>query len=654
MPKPILYRPEIDGLRAIAVSLVVLFHLWPLALPGGFIGVDVFFVISGFLITSIINKELQIGSFNFAAFYARRMKRILPVFFVMIAASSLMAYFVLLPTDYIFYARSAMRASVYLSNKFFLENSNYFGLDAQEYPLLHTWSLAVEEQYYLFWPLLMLGFTKLDKLWRNAQVIIICALFILSYGFSIYCGKHHPELGYYSLFSRAFELMLGSVLALLIVKDANYHWHNTNSVAPKVSWALSLIGLSLIIGSAYYLDDKVPFPGWVAILPTIGAGLLIYAGHLTHKNIINHILATRLMVWIGLISYSIYLWHWPILAFWHYCNPGQAISLGGGVIIIALTLVAAILSYRLIELPLKRRQLRFKPVLLIFQLLPLILVVTSAELIIKSQGDVARVKDKLAVELMYLSDKYCYDKVVGNCVFGNQAQQPTKILLFGDSHAGALAPFWSLVAKNYGLSIKELAVGACYPLVDSVEHLPSTEPKLYAPDLCQQQVKYITQHLNDYDVVILSGVWTDYLENKRKFRLDFRQEVKNTLALLQRMHKQVILVSDVPFAKNHAISREIRRSLQPWSRLYTPESLVMDSNNVANQQMQQLAAAYANTYYFDVNANIIAGMKDFPYYDGILLYKDDTHLNEYGSQVLANEFLHSVAAAKLRHLLRAE
>ena len=219
--KLILYRPDIDGLRTIAVGMVILFHIWPSMLTGGFVGVDIFFVISGFLITSIINKELTTGEFGFRAFYTRRIKRILPVFYAMIFVSSIAAYLILLPNDYSNYAKTTVSASVFFSNLHFLRVSNYFALGSGEIPLLHTWSLSVEEQYYLFWPLVLMCLTRqsVKRLWVRPLAISI--LFILSFAFSIYCIKHDVSLGYYSIFSRTFELMVGSILALITTTANN-------------------------------------------------------------------------------------------------------------------------------------------------------------------------------------------------------------------------------------------------------------------------------------------------------------------------------------------------------------------------------------------------------------------------------------------------
>lgn len=253
LDKPILYRPYIDGLRTIAIVMVILFHIWSKSLNGGFIGVDIFFVISGFLITSIINKELQTSQFSFAHFYARRIRRILPVFFVVVYISSVAAYLMLLPEDYIKFVNSTINAALYYSNMYFLNQDNYFTLGAQEFPLLHTWSLSVEEQYYIFWPLVLFGLSKITHKSKWFAPAVITSLFIISYGFSIYCAFNNVSLGYYAIFSRAFELMVGSILALLIASDNSFIRRAfSHKLRFWLSFFSSVTGLAMVIVAACF------------------------------------------------------------------------------------------------------------------------------------------------------------------------------------------------------------------------------------------------------------------------------------------------------------------------------------------------------------------------------------------------------------------
>lgn len=654
--KSILYRPDIDGLRSIAVVVVILFHIWPSTLTGGFIGVDVFFVISGFLITSIINKEIHLGTFTFAGFYTRRMKRILPVFYFMILLSSIAAYLMLLPgpDDYVFYAKTALSAGISLSNMYFSHHNNYFSPNSNEYPLLHTWSLSVEEQYYLLWPVILLFLIR----WRKVNVWIkplgIVILFSASLGFSMYCTKHNVDVGYYSIFSRAFELMLGSILALLLSARFINLTSETKFYHIILSNVISMAGLLMIIGASYWLTDKYPFPGVIALLPTFGTVLIIYAGHLSHKSLINKILSFRPFVFIGLMSYSMYLWHWPLLAFWHYYNPGASVTLLSGTWILFFTLILSLSSYFFIELPIKRQRYTFREALIKFQLIPLCLVLVTSSVVIKTNGVPIRVSNSLEKQTFFLSKKYCYDLINANCIIGDSLQKPTKVILFGDSHAGALTPFWDQIAHNYNFSIKNLSVGSCYPLINVNNDLPSSDPSLFAPTACSQQIKYVTNHLNEYDLFILAASWHNYYKGspRQPIKFIFDDELKNTLQFLQKNNKHVIIMSDVPVDAASTIIASLRHSIFPLP-LFRDEIVQMNNQDIRNKQIKALSLNYPNVYFFDVEKYVTSNIKTFPYYDGLLLYKDGGHLNQFGSEVLAKKYLSSKKSLQLKLLLES-
>ncbi len=638
--KPILYRSDIDGLRSLAVTIVILFHIWPHSLTGGFIGVDVFFVISGFLITSIINKELQAGTFTFKLFYTRRIKRILPVFYAMVFFTSLAAYFLLLPNFYLKFVETAVSASMYLSNVYFSKTSDYFALDSSAYPLLHTWSLSVEEQYYVFWPLVLV----LLNLWRRKSkwinLLIIGTLFIASYLFSIYSIQHNSSLGYYSIFSRAFELMVGSILALFIAQKPNV----LSEFSIKVKWIvvnlIALIGMCLIFISSYYLNEKMAFPGYIAILPTLGAAFIIYAGAMSHHSLINRFIGNKCFVAVGLISYSMYLWHWPLLAYWHYLNPeAKSVPLLIGLFIILMTLLLSSLSYFFIELPIKKKRYSFKSAFIQFQLVPLLIILSIAWGVIKGKGLSDRLSSTAQLQNMYLSKDYCHNVIHGECIFGDVKQRPTKVILFGDSHAGSLSPFWNKIANNQGVSIKIITSDSCYPLLDTVNSLPSSEPTLFSKKICSNQIKYISEHVFDYDVFILAAEWSRYESGGKMVpsKFIFDSELRNTLAFLKMHNKKVIIMGDVPFDSNNLIDSMIRNSILPWHQK-EDEILHLDSGAVINDRIKTISESYSDAYFFDMT-KLISQIRSFPYENGILLYKDSDHLNQYGSELLAQYYL---------------
>ncbi|HEY8581046.1 MAG TPA: acyltransferase, partial [Beijerinckiaceae bacterium] len=325
------YRPDIDGLRAIAVLAVVIFHARLGVLPGGFVGVDVFFVISGYLIASIILKEEAEGRFSLARFYERRIRRIFPALFVVVAASAALGALVLTPIDYVAFGRSAVAALAFYSNIYFNRQAGYFAPDAETQPLLHTWSLGVEEQFYVVAPFVLLALQRRAGRWRGP---IFAALFAASLGVSAWGVEREAQWAFYLPHARAFELMCGVALAMGLVpavRDRN------------MREALAALGMALILGPILLFSAATPFPGFAALAPALGTALLIHTSTPDDRTQIGAVLARRPMVFVGKISYSFYLWHWPLLAFGEYhwgaalTAPGRAALLVGAAGLAALS-----------------------------------------------------------------------------------------------------------------------------------------------------------------------------------------------------------------------------------------------------------------------------------------------------------------------------
>ncbi|WP_420587368.1 acyltransferase family protein [Ruegeria sp.] len=295
------YRPDIDGLRAVAVVPVVLHHAGFAGVPGGFVGVDIFFVISGFLITTILAREIRDGQFSILSFYERRARRILPALFVVLAACLAVGWFLLLPNQYGNLAVSVGATLLFASNIWFwMDAGDYFGHGIEFAPLLHTWSLAVEEQFYLFFPLLLWALSRASmRVW--IRVIVLISL--VSLALSMYATTAHPVANFYLTPTRIWELGIGALLAVGAFPALR---------RPAAVEAVALIGAVLIIGSILLISDHTPFPGITAIPPCLGAAFLIWAG-MYGRSMIARFLTLRPVVWIGLISYSLNLWHWPVL-----------------------------------------------------------------------------------------------------------------------------------------------------------------------------------------------------------------------------------------------------------------------------------------------------------------------------------------------------
>src|SRR6202790_2286376 len=326
------YRPDIDGLRAIAVMLVVNFHAFPAAMPGGFIGVDIFFVISGFLITGIIVRELDQQRFSLLTFYKRRIRRIFPALIVVLGATLALGWLWMLPAAYAQLSADVFASAAFFSNIALLLQSGYFDIESARKPLLHLWSLGIEEQFYLFWPLILMLVARLRLSILAAAAVIGLASFVLN----VALIGSDPVATFYLPFTRAWELLAGAALAC--------SWSQISQNTPASNWRAG-IGLLLIALAAAVLDTKSAFPGWWAILPVAGAALLLSAPAAWWCRMV---LASRPLVWIGLISYPLYLWHWPLLVFFAMIKFAP-LTLLERELIVLLSVVLAWLTYYLVE-----------------------------------------------------------------------------------------------------------------------------------------------------------------------------------------------------------------------------------------------------------------------------------------------------------------
>jgi len=331
------YRPEIDGLRAVAILPVVLFHAGVPGFGGGFVGVDVFFVISGYLITSIIRGELQDGGFSFVNFYKRRMRRIFPALFVMLAVSFVAAFIILPPSDLQQFSDSLVASTFFYSNIYFLHQSGYFATASELMPLLHTWSLAVEEQYYFVLPA-MLFFSW--RLGHRGQMVLMAVLAVASLVAAQVYLATNPTLAFFVLPTRFWELLLGALAAYLLAGPA---------FPGRGASGLSWLGLAMILAAVAAFSPTTPFPGVAALLPTLGAVLVILTCDADRG--VGRLLAWRGLVMIGLLSYSLYLWHYPMLSFMRHLEGGDRPAMLAVAVIASI--IAAGLSYRFVEVPVR-------------------------------------------------------------------------------------------------------------------------------------------------------------------------------------------------------------------------------------------------------------------------------------------------------------
>lgn len=418
------YRPEIDGLRALAVIPVILFHAGFAYFSGGYVGVDIFFVISGYLITTIIVDDLKKDRFSIKHFYERRMRRILPALYLVCFCAIPVAFFVLLPSDLSKFGESLFSIPLFMSNFLFWSERGYFGQAIDLKPLVHTWSLAVEEQFYIFYPLLLF---ILYKLRHFISVTLLLIIAFISFFASWYVTQIHFETAFYLPFTRAWELLAGALCALYVYEN------KTVRAFPRgLRELLSLLGVGLIVYAILIFDSNTPFPGVYAMVPVIGAALLlVFSSHLTYSS---RFLAHKTFVGFGLISYSLYLWHQPIFAFFRHFNLDQDYSLAAT---FPLILALSYLSWRFVENPFRKASLVSSKAVFLSSALGGVLIIAIGATLYLNNGFVERYSQNDQALLKQFATIENYNQARFNSLqlskFKSNGKK--KIFLTGDSHA---------------------------------------------------------------------------------------------------------------------------------------------------------------------------------------------------------------------------
>lgn len=456
------YRAAVDGLRGVAVLAVLAFHAFPEVVSGGYIGVDVFFVISGFLITDIIARQLMHRDFSFADFYWRRVRRLFPALVLVLVTTLALGWFVLLPDEFEQLGKHAGAAAAFLANFALWRESGYFDTAAEFKPLLHLWSLGIEEQFYLVWPAVLVTFWKR----RTALLVILSALVIASFALSVHLAQAAPVANFYWPASRFWELGAGCLLAL-VMEHRDRSGTAVSSMERRFLDAgcniLPVAGLALILASIAEFDTTTAFPGWPALLPVVGT-LLILA---TPENawFHRHVLGWRPLVWTGLISYALYLWHWPLFSFLNILEAGSP-PLAIRWAVLALSFLLAWLTYRYVELPIRtHKDFNFN-----IRLAASAAAAGVAGLIIYAAGGVSQRFDADIQTLRHgpRRDAQCVSRLHATAPVNycrTTSAQPPSILFLGDSKAHAIyevaAP---LLAPAH--SVMLLGRGGCPPLLN--------------------------------------------------------------------------------------------------------------------------------------------------------------------------------------------
>jgi peptidoglycan/LPS O-acetylase OafA/YrhL len=518
------YRPDIDGLRAIAVGAVVAFHTFPNIFKGGFVGVDVFFVISGFLISGIIVDDIEEDQFSYLDFYKRRIRRIFPALLVVIAATLIAGWYVLLPDEFQRVGKDLAAGAGFATNFILWDEAGYFDAASETKPLLHLWSLAIEEQFYIVWPLV------LGLIWKRQRGLLLATLSIasVSFAYNVFSIEHHhADAAFYSPLSRFWELMLGGVLAYLVRQKAQW-----------LSGFRSLqcvFGLFLIAISIFFLNKAAAFPGFWALLPTLGAFFVISAGG--YNWIGKRILGNPIMVGVGLISYPLYLWHWPILAFAKIVK-GRLLTPGDRMMVIIASVALAFLTYRLIERPLRRSPDRRVPQ----GLLAAVAALGVIGLAILNGNVLSRLRNEHITQILAAGYDWEYPPVAsenhslgGIRYFRESSKLNSYTLYIGDSNMEQYAPRIDYAIKNSPAQMR----GAI--MLGNQEQCDLLADIISAADQCptamrQQLAAWLGQ--DSVGAVAIAAYWQNYKEllekpeNQERFVQFLRSIGQNKAAYL--------------------------------------------------------------------------------------------------------------------------
>ncbi|HHF5698505.1 TPA: acyltransferase family protein [Haemophilus influenzae] len=600
------YRPEIDGLRAIAVISVIIYHLNENWLSGGFLGVDIFFVISGFLITGIIITEIQQNSFSLKQFYTRRIKRIYPAFITVMALVSFIASAIFIYNDFNKLRKTIELAIAFLSNFYLGLTQGYFDLSANENPVLHIWSLAVEEQYYLIFPLiLILAYKKFREV--KVLFIITLILFFILLATSFVSANfykevlHQPNI-YYLSNLRFPELLVGSLLAI-------YHnLSNKVQLSKQISNILAILSTLLLFSCLFLMNNNIAYiPGITLILPCIFTALIIHTT--SQNNIVKLCLSNKAIVFIGKISYSLYLYHWIFIAFAYYITGEKQINNQSIAIVTVLTIIFSVLSYYLIEQPIRKSKLNFKQSFLYIYFIPSLLLLGF---------------NLYKRQIMRVEQEHIEQEIP----VSNENHYPAKVIILGDSHSSHLEAFLNYVGNKEGWKADIFKDKfECSFIVNEQYQLDPNCQSVWQKD-SQYKAIFISAF---YDLK-MGGQPVPRFRPETFIEPDFKARFKNTVKQLA-MQKPVYV-----FANNSSVSRSPLRGylLENYGleKYLTPIHRMGDID-ASNKIIHDLVKDIPNVYWVDAQQYL---PKDSVMAEGKYLYADQDHLTNFGAYYMAKEF----------------
>ncbi len=621
------YRADIDGLRALAVMSVFLFHLNSSWVPNGFLGVDIFFVISGFLITTIIYKGVTTNTFSFAEFYKRRIKRILPAFYLILIVGLAFGYLFMLPELAMEVGRSARASLFFLANILFARQVGYFEGAAEEKPFLHIWSLSVEEQFYFVFPIFLLLLFKSPFLWKHRIKVLVGLFLFLSLSSFIDLQKFGITWEvYYLPHLRFIELLIGSFLAIAL-----YDKRVILSNRGGVNKFLSLVSLFVLIFSLFdthIINFSQPFfPGISAIIPCTAVAVLLFANQDNH--IVSRAFSNPLVVWVGKISYSLYLWHWLILAFVHYFWGEGELSPQLILVVLVLSFVFASLSYYLVEQPIRKSNLSFKQSFTFIYILPTVLFLIWINY--KTDKETYQQIE----EKYYSFDKsFGYNSIEGDCRRGDLSKATT-VLVAGDSHTGHIFRFIDIIGKKEGWCAFVTAAASNPFFFDYTFSFPRGQIEGFS----EYRNNYLEQEYLKYDDIVLANYW-----GSRYYKKDeqFIPHLKQTIEKLLKANKRVYLINTLYNVQGATLPQRfqylringyelpniLRQSNKSYGEFHQPyRETAMNIKKIITQAFPQVKWVDIQVY----QEKFLKTSESF--------MQDTDHLNDYGAELFAREFI---------------
>jgi peptidoglycan/LPS O-acetylase OafA/YrhL len=646
---PIAYRPDVDGLRAVAVMAVLLYHYGIGPFHGGFVGVDVFFVISGYLITKIIHRQIGQGRFTFAGFYERRIRRIFPALFAVLTATLLAASFILLPSDLRALSNAALATLAFTSNVLFWRQSGYFDPSAELNPVLHMWSLAVEEQFYIVFPVFLIAVHRFAP---RLLVPLLAIGAVVSFAACVALQAWQPAATFYLSPFRAWELALGGLLAVGQAPALTARWLREGVAA---------LAFAVLAGSVLWTDPGVTIPGWHAAFPVVATAALIHTGA-SGRTAANRLLAAKPFVAIGLISYSLYLWHWPLIVFAKYLGGGELPPLAARLLLLAAAMALATASYRWIETPLRRPRREGEPRRgRLFAATALARVVAAIGALALRAGEPPwhRVPERVAALDAARQPPIPFEQcdgrgptlAAGACTIGDPQNAPLTVL-WGDSHAMAWAPAFA----DGRLGPVALALKSASPPLLSV----SVNYGSGCAAFNDRTLAWIARQRPAR--VVMIAAWTDYSQADAFYELTdatgvtgnravFPQALRRTIERLAPLVGEVVVIGPTPGAPPEAPFRTAMADLRgaPWPK---PVPRIEAAAKAADFWSDARRAGGANVRFIDP-APWFCDARSCRYsLAGALLYRDQAHLSVAGAMFAAPKL--SAALNALHSPARAE